>query len=201
MPGAVLRLRSSVLPSAVAVLTLAVGGCASGAGQDDSSPRSSTRIYGVMDRQVGSDEMELVNDASVVEGELDFAPDRVWPALLEVYDELGIPLTGADADQRILETREVRVSRIGRRRMSRWVDCGSTFTGPLADSYDVHLTLTTQVVEQGVSGSRIRQVANAWARPRTRSGSQVHCTSRGLLLPRIVEELEAHLAGEDAPGG
>ena len=200
MSGAVLRIRSSALLSGVTLVTLAASGCASGGGEDGSSPRSSTRIYGVMDRQVGSNEMELVNDASVVEGDLDVAPDRVWPALVEVYEELGLALTGADSGERILETRNVRVSRIGGRRMSWWVDCGSASMGPRADSYDVHLTLTTQVVARGSAGSRVRQVAEAWASPRTRSGSRVHCTSRGRLLPRIVDDLEALLSESEAPG-
>lgn len=201
MSGGVAGIRAAVVLVAVGLLPLAAGGCASTSGEDGAAPRSSTRIYGVTGREVGSAEMELTNDASVVEGALDAAPQRVWEALVQVYEELGIPLTGADAQRRILDTQSVRVSRIGGRSMARWVDCGSTFSGPRADSWDVYVTLTTQVVGEGEAGSRIRQTADAWARPRTRSGSPVHCTSRGVLLPRIVEEVEARVAGGEAPGG
>lgn len=118
-------------------------------------------------------------------------------ALPEIYRQLGIP------DARLLNEDE---SLFGRRymnvrhalngvRMSRYLNCGSTFVGG-PDTYHLVLTVMT-VMEQVGPGSEVRTWVDATGRDPTGAGTPpVQCSSTGLMEREIARRLQG-----SGPGG
>jgi hypothetical protein len=77
----------------------------------------------------------------------------------------------------------------------RLIDCGTTQGGPSADSYDIRLSVLTQVspAEGGGGGSTIVTTVDAMGRPVAFSGEYVRCTSTGSLETRIADAIQAQL--------
>lgn len=127
------------------------------------------------------------------------APDATMRALVETYQALEIPVTRVLQAERRLESRNVRVRRIGGERMSRFVDCGTGITGQRADQFRVSITLMTSVVSADGGMSRVVTDFDATARPRNTSGSEVYCTSRGTLEVRLLDEVRRWVAAGSGP--
>jgi hypothetical protein len=113
--------------------------------------------------------------------------DSVWSALPAAFEQLGIP-AGADHDQKVLGNPEFRVKRIEGALLSSYVDCGRGVTAvPLADDYDVTLSVLTQVTPSGEGWSLVATTVSGRAKPRAVSGAPVYCQSTGKLEQRIVD--------------
>jgi hypothetical protein len=81
-------------------------------------------------------------------------------------------------------------NRIAGARLSTFLDCGSgAVTRPYADQYQVTMFLMTRVQDGGDGASRVRTELDAYARSRSVSGNQIHCTTRGILERKIWEAI------------
>jgi hypothetical protein len=96
----------------------------------------------------------------------------------------------------VIENRGFRTRRIDGRRMSRFLDCGSTMTGAVADSYQVAISVRSTVDAVAETTASLTTEVEGTAQSReTRSGG-LHCTSTGALERLIAERVEA-LLGDD----
>jgi hypothetical protein len=127
--------------------------------------------------------------------EVPFPPAAVLTAVLAVYDELQIPAEVVDSARLDVGTQSfLRRRSFAGRRMSAWVDCGSGFTGPRADSYRIDLALVSFIRPASGGTSSLRSVLLGTALNVTEGGRpEVACNSTGELERRIHEMVLARL--------
>jgi hypothetical protein len=116
-------------------------------------------------------------------------PDAVWAAIPEVFQALDLEVTDADRRSRVMGLDNVRLRRIADTRPSRFLNCGHGVGAPNADSYDVYLTLFSQVMPGTGGGSEVRLQLGAYARDGSVAGTPVACSSTGGLETRFLETL------------
>ncbi len=117
----------------------------------------------------------------------------VWRALPWVFDSLSIPIGTVDPTQHVIGNSALKLRhRLGNTRLSRYIDCGTAQASPSADTYDVQLSVLTQV-QPADSGSTVSTTVDAVARPADLRGDYIHCSSNGVLEPLIVKTLSARL--------
>ncbi|HEX8394684.1 MAG TPA: hypothetical protein VF665_20225 [Longimicrobium sp.] len=118
--------------------------------------------------------------------------DAGLAALPAVYEQLGIPSAAMlNQDDQLFGRRYMRTRHsLGGVRMSRYLNCGSTFVaGP--DTYELTLTVMTTLRPTG-GGSMVRTWVDATGRDPAGSGTQpVQCSSTGLLEREIVRLLNS----------
>lgn len=111
----------------------------------------------------------------------------VWSVLPAAFERLGIA-AGADNDQKLFGNPEFRVKRIEGAMLSNFVDCGRGVTAvPVADDYDVTLSVLTRVSTSGEGWSMMTTTVSGRAKPRAVSGAPVYCQSTGKLEQRIFD--------------
>jgi hypothetical protein len=123
------------------------------------------------------------------------SPNRVWGVLPAVFSTLGVQTRTLEPASYTIGLESGRVSRIEGGRLSRHLECGSGILGPNADNYDVTLTLLVQLSGHASGGTTIRTTLDAWARPRSNAGNQLHCASTRLLERRMMELIQLELSG------
>jgi hypothetical protein len=110
-------------------------------------------------------------------------PDSAFYALVEAYQGVGATPNVVVSASRTVGIREVGYSqRLGKRRLSEFLSCGSDATGlPLADQYRVTLTALSQVTPGEGGGSVVTTQVSATARSMAQSTDPVRCASTGRL--------------------
>ena len=111
-------------------------------------------------------------------------PDVVLPILRDSYEELGIKVqifdvtgtTGGQVGNRYF----VKSYRLGDTPLSRYLDCGSTITGPAADNYKITMSVLS-VVAPAAPGSTVQTRVAARADAVAASGGSVSCRTIGTL--------------------
>jgi hypothetical protein len=122
------------------------------------------------------------------------APPDVWRVLPGVFESLAIPLSSVDDKARVLGNSGFNLRRrLGSIPLVRLIDCGTTQGGPSADTYDIRLSVLTQVTPAEGGGSSIITTVDAVGRPVAFSGEYVRCTSTGSLETRIADAIQAQL--------
>lgn len=117
----------------------------------------------------------------------------VWRFLPEAYDSLGIPKSLINPATRVISNQGMKIrQRLGKTPLSRFIECGMTQIGPNADSYEVFLTVSTQLAAAG-SGTTITTTVDAVAKPLNFAQEYSRCSSKGVLEPRIVDALKKQL--------
>jgi hypothetical protein len=125
---------------------------------------------------------------------IQLALDQVWRLLPAAFDSLGIPITTIDANGHLVSNEGVKLrQRLGKVPLSRYIECGTTQIGPNADSYDVFLSVSTQLEAAGGGESRISTTVEAAARPLAFSQEYSRCTSKGVLEARIAEAVRGQI--------
>jgi hypothetical protein len=81
--------------------------------------------------------------------------------------------------------------RIGKEPLSRFVSCGNENGRENADSYDVTMRVSTQVVPADSASSRVVTAVTATARSRLFSSGDVACSSTQRLEGRIAEAVKS----------
>lgn len=118
------------------------------------------------------------------------APAAVWPALVSVYQEMGIPVTTVDGSSYVIGGGDQRVRRIGGKRVQDYLSCVDSYGS--SSSYDIYLTIMTRLAP-GANGSTIaRTQVVATGKPLTRS-ARVPCATTGSLEVAIAEGVRAKL--------
>jgi hypothetical protein len=165
-------------------------GCAGSSHPGSSRPTTeSVRVVG----DVAGGTIRMAASDNVSTETLAFAADKVWGELAPVYDSLGIPIGTVDSKRMLIGNTGFSVrQRLGKVSLSKYIDCGRTQGFPSADSYDVHLQITTQVRPKD-SGSLVSTLVESAARPAAISGDYVRCSSLGVLESSILAGLRAHL--------
>jgi hypothetical protein len=122
--------------------------------------------------------------------------ELVWDAMPAVYGALGIDFTTLDQKNRVIGNPELRVRhRLGKVPLSRYVACGGNGSQDNADSYEVKLTITTQLTPAvGQTGTTVATVVQATARSLLFNSGDVSCASTQQLEHRITEVLRERLA-------
>jgi hypothetical protein len=126
-----------------------------------------------------------------------FPVAQVWDALPVVYESLGIPVTRLDATKHVVGNPGFKRRRqLGSVSLARYLDCGRGQGGPSAETYEVHLTVLTEVQPAApAAGTTVATLVDAMAKPVTFSGEYVRCSSSGALEARILNGPKARLAG------
>jgi hypothetical protein len=120
--------------------------------------------------------------------------DDVWAALRATYEELGIPVTTLDLPTRTLGNGELKVRRrLGTTPLTTYIDCGDTQGGRSAETYEVMLSIYSQIQSAGPNTNRVRSSFQAMARPVSISSDYRRCQSTGALEKRFGELLRKHL--------
>ncbi|MDQ6634727.1 MAG: hypothetical protein M3Z10_08220 [Gemmatimonadota bacterium] len=173
------------------LILLGLGGCASGATIERPPTPQTVRVSGSAagNLSVG---MNSTTDAKVTR--VTAAPADVWRVLPGVYDSFAIPLSSVDDRTRVLGNTGFNLRRrLGSVPLVRLIDCGTTQGGPSADTYDIRLSVLTQVTPVEGGGSSIITTVDAMGRPVAFSGEYVRCTSTGSLETRIADAIQAQL--------
>lgn len=122
-------------------------------------------------------------------------PAAIWGALPAAYQSLGIPLAALDSATMTVGNPglAVRGGRIGERRVSRYLNCGSDpLTGPIADRAEVRLSVLSHVRPAG-AGAVIEVQVSGTAVQRSLSNNAVTCTSTGVLEEALATAAKLEL--------
>lgn len=177
----------------VVLFAFACGPPTPGAGPPAPTP-STVRV---MDYQA----VEFLTEALQTSATLPATSVEVWAVLPGVYEQLGIPVTESSEGRRTLGNAGFRTRNLDGKRVSRYVDCGRSNSGALANIYDVTLTISTSVADAPDGGATVSTTVDAWARPRMTNGNPVHCSSKTTLEQRLVELVTEKVGGERAAAG
>lgn len=118
----------------------------------------------------------------------------VWRVLPLVFDTLAIPKGLVDPSTHVIGNQGMKIrQRLGSTPLSRFIECGTTQIGPNADSYEVYLTITTQVSSESATSTSIATTVDAAARPLAFAQEYARCSSKGILEQRIAEAVRNRL--------
>ena len=176
---------------ATPALVLLLASCAGSSGTASPEPeRESVRIVD----SGGAIRMTTYHSEGWVTHKLPASVAATWSVLPAVYDSLGIPVTTRDAVRHTIGNGGLRVrGRLGKVALQRYLDCGSTQGGPNAETYEIHLVISTQLLPGANGGSRLSTSVGAEARPVNFASDWVRCTSKN-TLEKAMAELAGRLA-------
>ena len=172
-------------------------GCASsGSSSEEDAMPTAAQTRSVV-RIDGYRPVEIFNEPGIGMRTIDAEVGMAWRVLGGVYEQLGIPVAQSDPNGRQLGNPGYLARRVDGERMNSVVDCGSDFSGPLANQYDVTLTVITKLTAKGPENTQVVTVMDAYGRPRAVSGNSIHCTSRGVLEMKIAQKVAEALQPPD----
>jgi hypothetical protein len=112
--------------------------------------------------------------------------DKVWIALIQVYADLGIPLSVADTANHVIGALRVTQRKpVGGQPLSRLLECGMNSYGANADRYTVQLTALSSVQSLGQRLTVIDTRVSGSASPNG-INSTVACASSGVLEEKMT---------------
>ncbi|KPJ95963.1 MAG: hypothetical protein AMS18_01910 [Gemmatimonas sp. SG8_17] len=154
-----------------------------------SSRRGASTVAGTQTiAQLSGDiEAQLIHGTAVSSHSVGAGVMDAWGALPAVYDSLRVPIAVVDTVNMRLGTGAFQPSRIGGKRLSRYLDCGRGMTGANADTYGVTISLVTWVSEQSGGGTQVHTAIQASAKARDVNSYPVNCSSKGVLEMEIAE--------------
>lgn len=122
--------------------------------------------------------------------------EQLWRALPAAYQALGIPVGHQEAATHVIGSPDFKVRRrLASVPLTRYFECGRTQDGPNAETYELHLSVLTQLRPAATGGTTVSTTIQALARPVTFVGEFARCTSTGALEARIVETLKGQVQG------
>ena len=125
---------------------------------------------------------------------INFTVDKVFDALGGAYESLGIPVTMMVTKDRMLGNLEFKTrARIGSLPMRRLLDCGMQLGEPNSDSYQILMSVSSEVKDNGDGSSTLSTVVQATGRPVQFTGADVRCTTVGELEKRIASAVQAKI--------
>ncbi len=129
---------------------------------------------------------------SVVRDSIGAPPARVHAALVDAFRQLGIPTEIVNPDIGQVANTQFRPGReLAGTRLSRFLLCGETLTGPRADNDRVLMAVVSDVKPLGAGSSRIETRAFAIAIDVTGTGGRTACSSTGELEQRLHQAARA----------
>ncbi len=182
---------------AAALVAFVAGGCAgaAGGGGSEDAPSLPNQRRTVV-RVGGYRPVDIYNEPGVGIRTIDVAAATVWRVVGGVYAQLEIPIEHTNPPVMEIGNQGYRARRIGGDRMNTFVDCGSDLSGPLANRYDITLSVITRITSKGEESSEILTIVDAFGRPSAVSGNPIHCQSRGTLEQRVAQAIATALGRE-----
>ncbi|MGW8268822.1 MAG: hypothetical protein ACWGSQ_20820 [Longimicrobiales bacterium] len=182
--------------SAVVALVVLVVGCSTGPSPD---PMIGPGVQGpASDNPTGTGgEFRLPADMVTASLDVPAAPEEAWPALKQVFEELKIPMREVSEPTRTVRNLRFVVSRrLGGERLSTYLDCGRSASGPNADTYRLQLEIASRVVAVGSGQSRIdTELTGVGMNMEGTSNNRVLCTSNHQLELRIAAGVREIVGG------
>ena len=195
-------LAARLCPLAVIAAGLGLAACASSGGD---MPRSGTADVNTQlqtDYGVRSISLRTTEDVYVSEDTLPRTTGNVYRQLAATYDEMGIPITKVNAEARLIGAVETRLrGDLAGNPISKYLRCGTSITGSIADQYQVYLTVVTQLESLETGEDGVYTHLSAIAQQGGRSGNNIRCATRGVLERDIFEHLQRKILSEAAAGG
>lgn len=182
--------RTGWIPLVFVPLALQLVACASSSGtvlRETDSRRSPTIISGAdgVTTQIDT-QRELHAQSRLVS----MSASTAYRRMLAAYDVAGLDPNMLSARDFIVGRQNLVVRRrLGDTRLSAYLNCGNSITGDNADSYEVTLTVITQVTPIDEGMARISTRVDASARPMGTSGNLVACSSTGRLERDLAERV------------
>lgn len=188
------------LLSLVVLLSLA---CASGNPETPEVGERGTNLNIQMRRGGQNLNLRTTAHLDVVHDTLSGSSGDLFSLLPEVYNDLEIPISSVNTEAHALGVLEARArGDFAGERISRWLDCGTSITGNIAEQREVYITALTQVeaLEEppGVSGISVH--VKGYAIQSGRAGNRTGCRSTGRLERAIIADLR-EMAGRGGSGG
>ena len=170
------------------VAAAALVGCASANTAPGASNSGTARVSSGQGEQVISTGAVPIAGKSTIAAPL----DKLWSALPAAYQSISIPLTTIEAQDHLLGNRGLQLRRrLGDVPLSRYIDCGTAQGGASANSYDVNLSVITQLAAADATHTDVTTTVDAVAKPVLFTGEYVHCGTTGNLEAWISKLLEA----------
>lgn len=185
--------RVSGFVSVAAAVLLAVS-CTSGGGSGASQPgpivvldEREAALYEAIGERVISDDLTVTSAIAA-------SPDQVYRALVVAYSELGLPATVINPTTGLVASTARRMSvRLRDTRLSRYLSCGETMTGPRADQDRVVLSLVSRAKPDGSGGTRLETTLVATATDVGGTNTRLPCTTTGELESRMHRSVKTAL--------
>lgn len=138
--------------------------------------------------------MDLTRQGMIHAVEFAYPREKVWNALIEVHDDLGIPLLSIDAKAgNAVYLFEGRSRKVAGKMVSSYIDCGMGGAGPRADTYQLSIRIIEQVVSTNDTMTRLSSELRATAKPAGMSADPVECSTTGELEKILVGLVGAKL--------
>ena len=173
---------------AVLMLAVVISGCSSTPGSGIAARDQTVRVSdgGSTLRVQPNDPMAIVS--------VPYTVDAVWNVMASVFDSLGIAVGTLDPDKHVIGNTELKVhGKLGPVPLSRYIDCGQTQGFPSAETYDVHMSVLTQVTPGKSNTATIATLVEAVARPAQFKGDYTRCETKGEIEARIPKITAARL--------
>jgi len=183
--------------------TMLLCACSSASGGKTASSESpdlrSTEQYTRVETPGGqSIEIDWEHQHTYEETKLLVGVDKAWAAYPTVFGELGIEPGIVDQKQHVFGNAGIKIrGSLGRQRLSKYLECGTTAGMTNADTYDVIIRVVSQVVPADAGLASLRTQVEASAHASGESGSSVRCVSTGALEARIAHMM-SELAAKSA---
>jgi len=173
---------------AVLMLAVVISGCASSPGSAISGRDQTVRVSD------GSATLRVQPSDPMAVANLPYTVDAVWNIMASVFDSLGIAVGTLDPDTRVIGNTELKVhGKLGPVSLSRYIDCGQTQGFPSAETYDVHMSVLTQVTPGKSNTATVATIVEAVARPAQFKGDYTRCETKGEIEARIPKIAAARL--------
>lgn len=192
------HLLAVVLGAAALAAAALLAGPRAAAAQAGGPPRATSTALQVNDLPSGQT-IDLVHGEGLRWVRVDTVAsprDSVWFALPGAYRDVGIEDVGQVSNVWTMGNGRFLIRRsLGGERLSKYIDCGSSLRGPMANRAEVHMSVLTQLIPVDSTRTAVLTSVFALATPRAVSGNSVHCDTEGKLESRIVEGLRKRLGG------
>ena len=121
--------------------------------------------------------------------EVPVAAELAWGVLPGIYQQIGIPVVTTNPSKRMVANPGFEVQRVAGSRMNRWLDCGTSRTGPMANAYQVTLRVRTELKEVDEGTTEVKSLVRGTALNRSTASYPVPCASRETLEVVIADKI------------
>jgi hypothetical protein len=180
--------RTLFAPIRALALLAAAGACASSSSSAGAPSRTQT-VY------AGNTMLTINPDNGAATRVIEAPLEKLWRVLPTAYDSVAIPLSIIDPKKHQIGNEGFKVRQaLGRKRLSTFFECGSTQGGANADSYELYLTVLTNLEADGPSRTKVTTTITAAAKPMQFAQDYSRCSSKSVIETRITEILAAAAA-------
>jgi hypothetical protein len=175
---------------AFALLALGSAGCAGSKSAPDLGPSSPASTSAMMNPTSGIGASVANQNTSAASKAVIAVPiDKAWQALAKAYALIPIPTTEVDAASHRLGNSAFKVRRkLGNIQLRNALDCGGDDSNPNADSYEITLSVRSQMSVDPSGGTMLQSFVEGVGKNQlTNSSNQVPCYSSGAIETRILD--------------